>query len=456
MAAKQHISLLTRWFYRNYRFSSSIKYWIRRTFTPGGVLLIAAMFMCGGIGVDTNQAMAYQAFSFLAFILLISVLWSFFPRPRLSASRDLPRLASVGQPLVYTLNVTNLTPRQQANVSVWEDLGDPRPTLEQFATTPEPGEHRRNAFDRLFRFYRWNWLTERNEIAKSFETVLPILSAGQTVEAKIKVIPYKRGVLRFTGFTFAIPDPFGLTRAFRRHPAVQQILVLPKRYLVGDFQLPGELQYQPGGVNLASSIGESEEFVALREYRRGDPMRHIHWKSVSKTGKLVVKEFQNEFFVRHALILDTFLEHSETQRFEEAVSVAASFAWSIHAQESLLDLVFIGPEAYCFTAGRSVGQVEQMLEILAAVNPCTTKNFEALETVVIQRINLVSGCICILLEWNEHRKNLIEKMMVYGVPLKVFVIVEPGTAPLDPGPLSQGDFHQLEVGKIQEGLVKAI
>ena len=26
--------------------------------------------------------------------------------------------------------------------------------------------------------------------------------------------------------------------------------------------------------------------MALRDYRRGDPMRHIHWRSWAKTGKL--------------------------------------------------------------------------------------------------------------------------------------------------------------------------
>jgi uncharacterized protein (DUF58 family) len=57
---------------------------------------------------------------------------------------------------------------------------------------------------------------------------------------------------------------------------------------------------------MASNIGQSEEFVSLREYRRGDPPRHIHWRSWAKAGKPIVKEFEDEFFVRHALVLDTF------------------------------------------------------------------------------------------------------------------------------------------------------
>ena len=65
---------------------------------------------------------------------------------------------------------------------------------------------------------------------------------------------------------------------------------------------------------MASSVGESEEFVSLRDYRRGDPMRHIHWKSWAKTGKPIVKEFQDEFFVRHALILDTFAGGEQSGR----------------------------------------------------------------------------------------------------------------------------------------------
>src|SRR5204862_6450540 len=106
---------------------------------------------------------------------------------------------------------------------------------------------------------------------------------------------------------------------------------------------------QHGGVALASAIGESEEFVSLRDYRPGDPLRRIHWRSWAKAGKPVVKDFQDEFFVRHALILDTFTEPDDLAVFEEAVSVAASFACTVDTQESLLDLLFIGPQAFTFT-----------------------------------------------------------------------------------------------------------
>jgi len=83
-------------------------------------------------------------------------------------------------------------------------------------------------------------------------------------------------------------------------------------------------------------------------------------KAVAKIDRLIVRENEDEFFVRHALILDTFAGAEQEEIFEEAVSVAASFVCSIQTQESLLDLLFVGAEAYCFTAGRGVGHVDRM------------------------------------------------------------------------------------------------
>ena len=165
-------------------------------------------------------------------------------------------------------------------------------------------------------------------------------------------------------------------------------------------------------------------------------MRHIHWRSWARTGKPIVKEFADEFFVRHALVLDTFSDHQHSEAFEEAVSVAASFACTIQTQESLLDLLFVGAEAYCFTAGRGLAHADQMLEILASVPVCTDKPFANLEHLVLNHANVVSGCICVLLAWDAGRREFVEKLKALGVPVLVVVVLPsaPGQ-PLDPGPM---------------------
>jgi uncharacterized protein (DUF58 family) len=219
------------------------------------------------------------------------------------------------------------------------------------------------------------------------------------------------------------------------------------------------MKYQQGGVALASSVGQSDEFVSLRDYRRGDPLRHIHWRSWAKTGKPIVKEFEDEFFVRHALVLDTFTKDPRSDAFEEAVSVAASFASAIELQETLLDLLFIGTEAYCFTAGRGLAHADQMLEILASVKPCSDKSFATLEHLVLDHAAAVSSCICVLLDWDERRREFVRALQSMDVPLLVLVITEPGNSKtIDPGPMQhqRERFHVLQAGKIEEGLTDLV
>ena len=217
--------------------------------------------------------------------------------------------------------------------------------------------------------------------------------------------------------------------------------------------MPGAVKYQQGGVSMASSVGESEEFVSLREYRAGDPMRRLHWKSFAKLGKPIVKEFQDEFFVRHALALDTFGAPAAGELFEAAVSVAASLAFTIQHQDSLLDLMFVGVEAYCFTSGRGVGRVEKMLEILASVQLCHDREFQALEQLTIEHARDISGCVCVFLAWDEARQRLTRSLLARGTPLRVFVISDDGR-PLDPGPMAAQPehFHVVPSNKIQETL----
>ena len=116
----------------------------------------------------------------------------------------------------------------------------------------------------------------------------------------------KRGTAHSDGLTVARADPLGLLKAHLRVPHRSNFIVLPRRYTLPTLALPGSRRYQPGGVALASSVGDSEEFVGLRDYRPGDPLQRIHWKSFARTARPIVKEYQDEYFERHALVLDTF------------------------------------------------------------------------------------------------------------------------------------------------------
>ncbi|RUS94343.1 DUF58 domain-containing protein [Trichormus variabilis] len=271
-----------------------------------------------------------------------------------------------------------------------------------------------------------------------------------------EITPTHRGVMRFIGMTVARPDPFGLLNACQTISLPQSLLILPKLYNLPPIQLPGFRKYQSGGVALASSVGDAEEFRSLREYRPGDSLRKIHWKSWAKIGKPIVKEEQDEFFVRHGLILDTFQSVKYSEILESAISIAASLASEVQTQESLLDLMFVGNEAYCFTFGRGISHTEKMLEIMASVVACRDKSFDSLIPVVLDKISLLSGCICIFIAWDEQRKKLVNYLNQMGVNTLVLILTN------NPNNLEKiefrqyqlATFHILKLDKIQEDLMQ--
>lgn len=441
--------------YLGFRLVYAIKAWLARRLTVAGRFVLAAILASAVLGIDTNQTLAYMGFTLLLAMLLTSAAWCLFFRPRITALRRLPRFATAGVLMSYRVVLENRGARKQQGLSLLEDVEFPLPTLSEVQQAPEPEGTKRNPFDRSIGYHRWTWLLSRKHTAQATEQQLMGLPAGERQELHLELLPLRRGRLRFRGLSLVSPDPFGLFKARVYLPGAESLLVLPRRYLLPPLQLQGTRRYQPGGVSMASSVGDSEEFLSLRDYRPGDPLRRIHWKSWAKTGRPVVKEYQDEFFVRHALILDTFQKVEAGEVLEEAVSVAASLVYTIQTQESLLDLMFIGTQAYCFTSGRGIAHMDRMIEILACVQACTDKPFHSLLPLVTERAPLLSGTICVLLGWDEERKALVSLLKKLGLPVLALVITDRAdTEALDPGPMKDdpANFRCLHVGRIQEGL----
>jgi uncharacterized protein (DUF58 family) len=445
------VTIIYKPIYWMYHCSSGLWYWARRRFTLAGMCLLGGIVIAGATGFDIENTVNYQAFALLMGFLVLAFAGAFFFRAKFAVTRQLPRVGTAGQSLHYTVEVKNLTNRPQTGLTLLEDLTDPRPTYDEWLRF-QLAEGKRVQPFRMSQRRRKNPF----RLAHAYPSDMAPLMARETMEVHMEVMPYRRGILHFSGSSVARPDPLGLFRSFIRVPAPQTLLILPKRYPLPAIDLPGAMRYQEGGVALASNIGRSEEFVALRDYRHGDPLRHIHWRSWAKAGKPIVKEFEDEFFVRHALILDTFDEEPNSEVLEESVSVAASFACTILTQESLLDLLFVGNQSYCFTAGRGLAHGDQMLEILASVQNCADKPFDTLELLVLNHISLVSGCICVFQRWDDARQGLVKKMRALAIPLLVLVVIPPAGKKPEAGVMHDEpeNFHVLEIGQIQDQLAR--
>ena len=389
---------------------------IERRFTPAGMLVGAAVIATATIGIDTNLTVAYRIFGFTAALILLGGIGVWLQRGRYTIVRHLPRVATVGEPISYRVTVGSLASASLDGLALIDDLADPRPSLAEF-----------RAFVRFPTYRAWRRLVAERRACQIPELGLPTLAPRATVEVTLRGAALRRGNQHFQGMTVARADTLGLMRGLSSVQSPANLLVLPRRYTLPPIALPGSRRYQPGGVALASSIGDSEEFVGLRDYRPGDPLQRIHWKSYARAGEPVVREYQDEYFERHALILDTFALDAVTgsqqaAAFEEAVSIAASFACTIDTQECLLDLMFVGSQPYLYTAGRGQMSTGGLLEVLASVQLCAGQPFRSLQDAVIARRGLLTGSICILLAWDDARREFVRMLRGLGVPVLALLV----------------------------------
>ena len=421
--------------FRAYHAVTGVAYWSERTFTAAGMLVLAAAILSGVFGIDTTQSTAYRMFSFLVVLLGIALVGQRWRRGRFAVERMLPRAATSGESFEYRLRIKNLSQAEAQSLSLRDELADPRPDYPQFSAAMKWPSYR-----------GWLRLIERNRVGRVALSGIGKLAPGAVIEVRMSAQALRRGRMHFTGVRVGCHEVLGLARGLATVALAQNLIVLPRRYMLPPLALPGGRRYQQGGVTLASSVGDSEEFIGLRDYRPGDPLQRVHWKSFARLGHPVVREYQDEYFERYALILDTFAAASEAEAFEEAVAVAASFACTIDTQECMLDLMFVGALPYTYTAGRGQLQAGSLLEVLAGVELCEDKPFSVLAAALAARAAGLSGGVCVLLGWDRARADLIDQLRARGALLRVLCISKKPIVEAPPW------LTQLVPGRVQEGL----
>ena len=165
--------------------------------------------------------------------------------------------------------------------------------------------------------------------------VLERLGAHQASSVAYTVRADVRGRYPVGPLVIRLTDPFGLCELNRSFPSVDRLTVIPQVVPLPTVRLAGE--YAGTGDSRARSVAvHGEDDAATREYRRGDDLRRVHWRSTARTGELMVRREEQPWESRATVVLDTrqHAHHGEgpTSSFEWAVSAAASI--SVHLRQA--------------------------------------------------------------------------------------------------------------------------
>ncbi|MDD2714279.1 MAG: DUF58 domain-containing protein [Candidatus Wallbacteria bacterium] len=362
-------------------------------FTKVGVLLFFSLILTTLAACISLDVPEYYLFAGLFFTFFVSLIYQFTHRRKVEVSREKKITASAGTVCTLNFRVKNSS--------------------------------KKGIFDLYLEFFH---LPDQLEQQPADRT--PYLAGGETAGLQLRLLPRKRGIYQMVRLAAYTTYPFNLMRAFCGESILESLIVLPSFKSLRGLSIPSGKKYQPGGVMLTSSVGESPEYIGNREYRPGDSTRRIDFRAWARLQKPVVRDYMEEFFSRVALVLDTYLPGKKkiqpdgNPAFEAAVSLVAAISEVLFREEYLVDFFAAGPDLYVFRAGRNLAHLDNMLEILACINETRTNPFDTLLPRLSEELKGVSSLIFVFLAWDDERRKLVRAALESGCAVRVFVVGE--------------------------------
>ena len=192
----------------------------------------------------------------------------------------------------------------------------------------------------------------------------PVVWDATGVHADIPVPTQRRGPVSLGPWVLERVDPWGLMR--RRVGEVDGValLVVPRVRPVSLAALPSALADFGGSAEMGTTT-----FATLREYVIGDELRHVHWRSSAKTGKLMMRQYVDITRPRITLVLVAEERaYTSADEFEEAVDFIASLAAVASSSGLDVEVVTTAGERASHGGGRSTA----VLDLLALVERGTS------------------------------------------------------------------------------------
>jgi uncharacterized protein (DUF58 family) len=159
---------------------------------------------------------------------------------------------------------------------------------------------------------------------------------SRTVSYRMPRLP--RGRYRAGPLHIRLTDPFHLVDVRRSFAATSEIIVAPVVERLRGVEAPRSMDV---GDNAGShSIGaHGADDASTREYRTGDDLRKIHWRSSARTGALMVRQEERPWQGQLTVLLDTRSgAHADGPRSEAADAderVGSSFEWAVSAAATM-------------------------------------------------------------------------------------------------------------------------
>jgi uncharacterized protein (DUF58 family) len=302
--------------------------------TGRAYLVFALAIIIYASGMATGFDMAYKLATSLLIVIAISFVWSWWSTDRTFAKVERPATeASVGETITDTVTIET----KGAPPTAWVEVED---------ETDIPGA--------------------------SIAEVVSMTGIMAQRKFSMKLQLKQRGEFSIGPLVIRTSDPFDLFPKITRFQGKQDLLVFPQVVDVPDFATPSALLAGDTSRRRRAYV-LSPEVSSIRDYAPGDSISRIHWPSTARSGKLMVKTFDqgsaNELWVVMDQHADIQLGEGVDSTDECSATVAASAVHKYLGLQLPVGFKSSGSETVSFLPERGNGQRTQVFRHIARSKP---------------------------------------------------------------------------------------
>lgn len=293
--------------------------------------------------INRGQALPWAIASILLATLLTGYIWPHWLVKTLSVTRSGPQRAEEGGVVVFQITVNNAGWLPRFMVEVVDHL----PFVGVAQSQDVSGE--------------------------KLLGVVAYIGANSSRSFEVSVPCEKRGFYQLGPVGLSSSFPLGLSSAHQsRNEGVQTLTIYPDIFPIASMPLSGApSEIHRGGFLLPDGAGAAE-FAGMREYRRGDNPRHIHWPTTARMNELIVKEFEPlasaSLYITLDMSADACVGTGKNSTFEYAVKIAASIARYASNSNMPIRLRGEGQQIVSIESGSGESHFSAILDVLAVVD----------------------------------------------------------------------------------------
>lgn len=240
---------------------------------------------------------------------------------------------------------------------------------------------------------------------------------GQPVQAEYSITPARRGVFQVGPFYLYGGDPFGFYKCWGKKDVYSQITVVPAPVMFSFNRPPSTSRLRQDELDTVPVSGDSNEFLGVREYIDGEPLKRVHWRTSARIGRLISRQYELSVAAAvSALVLvdEPLLVGSRVDNpLEYSLTMVASLGYATLREHFHFSYLALVGESYDACAGAGRGFYEELAVRLAKLAGSGPVNWERQSRLILGQLSGGSHLVVFIAELNELARVRLRRLAAH-------------------------------------------